>query len=153
MDRAEIIRILRPEVEVRRATEAMAEAIYILEHSEHEYVAAQARKEAMDVELKTKRAETDKEVEQLSRTQGRAFRDMASACDIEKARLAASLSGLKSEIESLSRKKESVESEMSTLVTERNRRVGELDARVRDLEARQAQAEKALDMAAAAAKR
>ena len=153
MDRAEIIRTLRLDVDRLRARDAAAEAIHILETSEHEYIAALGRKEAMDVELKTKRTETDTEIDRLSRTQERAFRDMASACDLEKAKLAASLNGLKSEIDSLTRNKEMVQADLSSLVAERSRRIGELDARVRDLEVREAQANKALDRAAAAAKR
>ena len=153
MDRTEILRILRPDLERQRATEALAAALHLLDTSEHEYVSALARKEAMEIELRTKRAETDAELDHLNKTRERAFRDMATACEIEKARLAASLAGLHGEIESLMRRKESVENELATLVADRNRRIGELDARVRDLEARQATAEKALDMAAAAAKR
>lgn len=153
MDRADIIRQLRPDTEKHRSYVALVEALHILETSEHEYVAALARKEAMDVELRTKRAATDRELDQLERKKTQAMRDAATATDLERARLAASLDGLRAEVTSITKKKEDIQKELQEAIVQRAQRLGELDARVRDLESRQSQANKALDAAALAAKR
>ena len=153
MDRADIIRTLRPTVEEAKARVALVEALYLLETSEHSYIAAVARKDAMDAELKTKRADTDIELERLERYKTHAIEEARRGVDLARAQSSATMERLRSEIAGLEKKKEDVHVELQSGINERHTRLGELDARVRDLEARQAKAEKALDMAAAAAKR